>query len=69
MRFQPISALYPSQLHRWDQWVVQDTAVNSIGSIPVNASYRDVNNPIHIEPAAKLYLSPEALAIITQSMK
>ncbi|NDG29731.1 hypothetical protein EB118_06515 [bacterium] len=69
MRFQPISALYPNMNYRWDQWVVQDTAVNSIGSRPVTASYREVNNPVHVEPAAKLYLSPEAIRIITQEAK
>ena len=66
MRFQPISALFPSQMHRWSQWVVQDIVVNSLGSQPVNQTYRDVTRPIHVEPAAKIYLSPEALALVTQ---
>lgn len=39
----------------------QDIMVNSTGSSSLNRSYRDVNNPIHIEPAAKLFLSPDAL--------
>ena len=40
----------------------QDIMVNSTGSSSLNRSYRDVNQPIHVEPAAKLYLSPEALS-------
>jgi hypothetical protein len=40
--------------------------VNSTGSSSLNRSYRDVNQPIHVEPAAKLYLSPEALAQLSR---
>lgn len=69
MKFLPISALYPSAAYRWEQWVAQDTSVNSIGGIRVNPSYRQVNQPIHVEPAAKLYLSPEALAIVSNPVQ
>jgi hypothetical protein len=43
------------------RYVSQDIMVNSTGSVSLNRSYRDVNQPIHVEPAAKLQLSPEAL--------
>ena len=69
MKFLPISALYPSAAYRWEQWVAQDTSVNSIGGRPINQSYRNVNQPIHVEPAAKLYLSPEALALVTNPVQ
>lgn len=43
------------------RYLSQDIMVNSTGSVSLNRSYRDVNQPIHVEPAAKLQLSPEAL--------
>lgn len=43
------------------RYLSQDIMVNSTGSVSLNRSYRDVNQPIHVEPAAKLELSPEAL--------
>lgn len=64
MRILPIYTVFPSQIYR-----SQDTIVNSVGSIRLEKSYRDVNNPIHVEPAAKLYLSPEAMMILYESRK
>ena len=51
------------------RYLSQDIMVNSTGSNSMNRSYRDVNNPIHVEPAAKLYLSPEALNHIIRTNK
>lgn len=45
----------------------QDIIVNSTGSNSLNKSYRDVNQPIHVEPAAKLMLSLEALEYLQRS--
>ena len=61
MKIQPVAAvtIHPNPQTRY---ISQDILVNSIGSSSLNRSYRDVNQPIHVEPAAKLYLSPEALA-------
>jgi hypothetical protein len=43
--------------------------VNSTGSNSMNRSYQDVNNPIHVEPATKLYLSPEAIEHLNRTNK
>lgn len=51
------------------RYLSQDIMVNSTGSNSLNRSYRDVNNPIHVEPAAKLYLSPEALDHLNRTNK
>ena len=74
MRIVPISHYYPSVLHRYDYMVFsQDTLVNSIGSKPLNKSYRDVNAPVHVpirvHPAAIISLSPEALSLLTNPVK
>ena len=45
----------------------QDILANSTGQSTLNRSYRDVNRPIHVEPAAKLQLSPEALEYLQRS--
>ena len=50
------------QIRYWSQ----DIMVNSTGSSNLNKSYRDVNQPIHVEPAAKLLLSPAALQVLQQ---
>jgi len=42
----------------------QDIMVNSVGSSSLNQSYRNINQPIHVEPAAKLQLSPAALSYL-----
>lgn len=51
----------------------QDTVVNSIGSKPLNQSYRDVNAPIHVpvqvHPAAIVTLSPAAMQILTNPIE
>lgn len=48
----------------------QDTVVNSIGSKPLNKSYRDVNAPVHVpirvHPAVIINLSPDALALLSK---
>lgn len=49
------------------KYLSQDILVNSIGSSSLNQSYRDVNRPIHVEPAAKIYLSPEAIELLRQN--
>lgn len=49
------------------RYLSQDIMVNSTGSVSLNRSYRDVNQPIHVEPAAKLQLSPEALEYLQRS--
>jgi len=68
MRIQDISQVFPSLWNRYSGWVISENTVqNSLGSISVTASYREVNSPIHVEPAAKLSLSPEALAILTRT--
>lgn len=64
MRILPIYTVFPSQIYR-----SQDMIVNSVGSVRLEKSYRDVNNPIQVEPAAKLYLSPEAMMILYESRK
>jgi len=46
-----------------------DILVNSVGGQRLNGSYRDVNHPIHVEPAARLHLSPQALEILTRERK
>ena len=46
------------------RYLSQDILVNSTGSVSLNRSYRDVNQPIHVEPAAKIFLSPEAIRIL-----
>jgi len=43
------------------RYLSQDILVNSTGQSTLNRSYRDINTPRHVEPAAKLELSPEAL--------
>jgi hypothetical protein len=50
------------QIRYWSQ----DIMVNSTASSNLNQSYRDVNQPIHVEPAAKLFLSPAALQVLQQ---
>jgi len=59
MRIEPAYVYYPSLIYR-----SQDILVSSVGSVKLEKSYRDVNTPIHVEPAAKLFLSPEALMIL-----
>ena len=49
------------------RYVSQDIMVTSVASQGLNHSYRDVNRPIHVEPAAKLELSPEALAYLKRT--
>ena len=51
------------------RYLSQDILVNSIGSVSLNHSYRDVNQPIHVEPAAKLLLSLEALRVLIDLRK
>ena len=61
-----IVSLHPNpQTRYWSQ----DILVNSTGSSSLNRSYRDVNQPIHVEPAAKLFLSLEALRILIDLRK
>lgn len=70
MKINALYSVFPSTLFRYPYQVYsQDTLVNSIAGRPLNQSYRDVNNPIHVEPAAKLFLSPAALAILTENAK
>jgi len=70
MKMTPLHVQYPSTTHRYPfQLMHDDTTVNSLGSVRINKSYRDVNNPIHVEPAAKLFLSPDALAVLTNPPK
>jgi len=70
MKITPLYSVFPSTLFRYPyQNYSQDILVNSISGRPLNMSYRDVNNPIHVEPAAKLFLSPGALAILTENAK
>ena len=47
------------------RYLSQDILVNSTGSVSLNRSYRDVNQPIHVEPAAKIFLSLEAIRILS----
>ena len=51
------------------RYLSQDILVNSTGSVSLNRSYRDVNQPIHVEPAAKLFLSLEALRVLIDLRK
>lgn len=51
------------------RYLSQDIMVNSTGSSSLNRSYREVNQPIHVEPAAKLFLSLEALRILIDLRK
>lgn len=68
MKIVPLHVAFPSLTYRYPFHIMStDTAVNSLGGISVNQSYRNVNHPIHVEPAAKLYLSPAALEILTKS--
>jgi hypothetical protein len=70
MKINPLYKVFPSTVYRYPyQNYSQDTIVNSISGRPTNKSYRDINNPIHVEPAAKLFLSPDALAILTDLQK
>ena len=70
MKIDALYSVFPSTLFRYPYQVYsQDTLVNSISGRPLNKTYRDVNNPIHVEPAAKLFLSPAALAILTELRK
>ncbi len=67
MKITPLYQVFPSTVHRYPyQNYSQDILVNSISGSSLNKSYRDVNNPIHVEPAAKLFLSPDALKILTK---
>lgn len=67
MDINPLYRVFPSTVHRYPyQNYSQDTVVNSIGGRPINKSYRNVNNPIHVEPTAKLFLSLDALTILTE---
>ena len=50
--------------HLQERYISQDIMVTSMSSVSLNRSYRDVNQPIHVEPAAKIQLSQEALDII-----
>lgn len=62
MRVEAIMGIIPySYVNPQTRYYSQDIMVNSTGSNSLNRSYRDVNNPIHVEPAAKLFLSPNAL--------
>ena len=49
------------------RYMSQDILVNSTGQSSLNRSYRDVNRPIHVEPAAKLQLSLQALEYLQRS--
>jgi hypothetical protein len=51
------------------RYLSQDILTNSTSSVSLNRSYRDVNQPIHVEPAAKLFLSLEALRVLTNIRK
>ena len=64
MRIDPVYTMFPSLIYK-----SQDTVVNNLGSIRLEKSYRNINNPIHVEPAAKLFLSPEALMILHENRK
>ena len=69
MKIEALYKVFPSTVFRYPyQNYSQDILVNSISGRPTNSSYRDVNNPIHVEPAAKLFLSPEALATLTKNV-
>jgi len=70
MKITPLYKVFPSTVHRYPyQNYSQDTLVNSTGGTTINQSYRNVSSPVHVEPAAKLFLSPEALAILTEVYK
>ena len=70
MRVEAIMGVIPySYVNPQTRYYSQDIMVNSTGSNSLNRSYRDVNNPIHVEPAAKLYLSPEALEHLNRTNK
>jgi len=47
-----------------DRYRAQDIMVNSVG----NKSYRNVNAPVHVEPAVKIQLSQEALDYYAKSI-
>ncbi len=47
-----------------DRYRAQDIMVNSIGSVALNKSYRNVNEPVHVEPAVKIQISQEAMEIL-----
>lgn len=67
MKIVPLHVAFPSLTYRYPFHIMaDDVLVNSIGGVPTNQSYRNVNQPIHVEPAAKLYLSPAALEILTK---
>lgn len=51
------------------RYLSQDILVNSTGQSSLNRSYRDVNTPIHVEPAAKLQLSLEALEYLERRQR
>ena len=52
-----------------DRYRAQDIMVNSVGSVALNQSYRNVNAPVHVEPAVKIQFSPEALDILRRMEK
>jgi hypothetical protein len=64
----PLHVDFPSLGHVYPVRAT-DILVNSVGGCPTNRSYRDISSPIHVEPAAKLRLSPQALAILTDLQK
>jgi hypothetical protein len=67
MKIVPLHVAFPSLTHRYPFHIMSnDILVNSIGGVSVNQSYRNVNQPIHVEPAAKLFLSPAALKMLTK---
>ena len=68
MRVEAIMGVIPySYVNPQTRYYSQDIMVNSTGSNSLNRSYRDVNTPIHVEPAAKLELSPEALEYLQRT--
>lgn len=51
-----------------DRYRAQDIMVNSVGSVALNKSYRNVNAPVHVEPAVKIQLSQEAMDYYAKSI-
>lgn len=66
MKVQSISQIYPILTN---VGASSTTLVNSICGVPTINSFREANNPIFVEPAVKLMLSPAALKILTNPIK
>lgn len=68
MKVDAIMAVTPRvnpQVRYWSQ----DIMVNSTASVNVNQSYRDVNQPIHVEPAVKLQITPDTLSKLREECR